>query len=83
VDIDGPILGWAVGASWFEYIPMFLKKEIGQSARSGQLAALVGANRSTQLVAKTGEESIKEVDRGFFRLGKEAPDITSSLINDE
>jgi hypothetical protein len=27
IDLDGPILGWAVGAGWFKYIPIFPKIE--------------------------------------------------------
>jgi hypothetical protein len=81
IDLNGPVLGWAVGAGWLDYILMFPKKGVGQSAGAGQLPALVGANRSAQLVAKTCEDFIKEVEQRFFCLGKEAPDIASSLIN--
>ncbi len=61
-------MGWAVGTSWLEYIPIFPKNKAGQSARAGQLAALVGANRSAQLAAKWEKKASRRSVGGSFVL---------------
>ncbi len=83
IDLDGSILGWAVGARWFNYVAVFPKEEYSKCTGTGQLATLVSMNGTAKVMAKSRKEGVEEVSGGFFGLGEETPYITGGLVNNK
>jgi hypothetical protein len=81
IDLDGSILGRAVGARWFNYVAVFPKEDISQCTGTGQLATLVSTNGAAKVMAKSRKEGVKEVSGGCFGLGEETPYIAGGLVD--
>ena len=65
-DFDPAILGWAVGARWFNSIPKLIQHDSSEVRAARKFSALVGADAAVTS-SKLCEESAKYVDWGFFR----------------
>jgi hypothetical protein len=79
------VLGWAVGASWFDFVAKFHKGHINEGLWLRQVSTLVAPNESTEgpVAAKCAKKEAHDFHRRAFTLGKEYPRHRRFVIHDE